>query len=98
MNLAGIEREVRRLQERQGAADPAVAAVLRDAERDPTFVAACAQHKELLDKVLADPGAEVSDAEMEALFDLRDLYRDACLKLAGERGVAWELLDAGGRS
>ena len=98
MNLAGIEREVRRLQERQGAADPAVEAVKLDAMQDPAFVAACAQHKELLNKVLADPGAEVSDAEVEALFDLRDLYRDACLKLASERGVAWELLDAGGGS
>jgi len=98
MNLAGIEREVRRLQERQGAADPAVAAVLRDAERDPTFVAACAQHKELLNKVLADPGAEVSDAEAEVLFDLRDLHRAACLRLATERGLDWQRLDAVGRS
>ena len=98
MNLAGIEREVRRLQERQGAGDPAVAAVLRDAEQDPAFVAACAQHKELLDKVLADPSAEVSDAEAEALFDLRDLHRAACLRLATERGLDWQRLDAGGRS
>ncbi|MFZ2349339.1 MAG: hypothetical protein WAW99_03840 [Candidatus Bipolaricaulis anaerobius] len=98
MNLAGIEREVRRLQERQGAGDPAVAAVLRDAEQDPAFVAACAQHKELLNKVLADPGAEVSYEEMEVLFDLRDLHRAACLRLASERGLSVELLDAGGRS
>ena len=98
MNLAGIEREVRRLQERQGAGDPVVAAVLRDAEADPRYVQACAQHKELLDRVLADPGAEVSYEEMEALFDLRDLHRAACLRLVSERGVDWERLDAGGRS
>jgi len=98
LNLAGLERDIRRLQEQRGAGDPAVEAVKRDAAADPKYVQACAQHKELLDKVLADPGAEVSYAEAEALFDLRDLYRDACLKLAGERGVDWERLDAGGRS
>jgi hypothetical protein len=75
-----------------------VEAVKRDAAADPKYVQACAQHKELLDKVLADPGAEVSDAEMEVLFDLRDLHRAACLRLAGARGVDWQRLDAGGRS
>jgi len=75
-----------------------VEAVKLDAMRDPAFVAACAQHKELLDKVLADPGAEVSYEEAEVLFDLRDLHRAACLRLASERGVAWQRLDAGGRS
>ena len=98
MNLARLARDIRRLQERQGAADPAVEAVKLDAMQDPAFVAACAQHKELLDRVLADPGAEVSDAEAEVLFDLRDLHRAACLRLAGARGVDWQLLDAGGRS
>jgi len=67
-----------------------VEAVKLAAERDPTFVAACAQHKELLDRVLADPSAEVSYEEMEVLFDLRDLYRDACLKSSKRRAVPWQ--------
>ena len=90
MNLAGLERDVRRLQEQHRAGDPAVEAVKLAAERDPTFVAACAQHKELLDRVLADPSAEVSYEEMEVLFDLRDLYRDACLKSSKRRAVPWQ--------
>jgi len=98
MRLEGLEREVRRLQEQHRAGDPAVEAVKLAAEQDPAFVAACAQHKELLDKVLADPSAEVSYEEMEVLFDLRDLHRAACLRLAGARGLSVELLDAGGRS
>ncbi len=98
MNLAGLERDIRRLQEQHRAGDPAVEAVKLDAMRDPTFVAACAQHKELLDKVLADPGAEVSYEEKSVLFDLRDLHRAACLRLATERGLDWQRLDAGGRS
>jgi hypothetical protein len=86
LNLAGLERDIRRLQERQGAADPEAAAILRDAALDPVYAAALETHRELVDRLYADPKA-ATEEEKDVLADLLELFHDTCWRLAQARNV-----------